>query len=69
VCSSDLERLTFTFSCDLALGDPAFEPNLKVSLSGWDSQIDATTWLITAATHRLDASGGFVTALEMESVD
>jgi len=66
--ASRAARGKFTFTCDLALGDPAYAPNLKVTLVGWDSQIDATTWLITSATHTLDATGGYVTALEMESL-
>lgn len=66
--ASRAARGKFTFTCDLSLGDPAFAPNHHVTLQGWTSQIDATKWLITAATHTLDGSGGYVTSLEMESL-
>jgi phage protein D len=61
-------RGQFTLSVDLALGDPTFEPNRKITVEGFDSEIDSIRWLVTRATHRLDGRGGFTTALEMDSL-
>lgn len=64
--ASRAKRGQFTFRYDMALGDAACSPNRKVTLSGFDSEIDGIRWLIKQATHSLDGSG-FRTALEMES--
>lgn len=60
-------RGAFTLDYDLALGDPAIIPNARVSLTGWDSQIDALGWLVDEVTHKLDASG-LNTTVKLESV-
>ena len=52
----------------LALGDAAVEPNRKVTLSGFDSEIDAVKWLVKSVTHALDGQGGFKSSVEMESL-
>ncbi len=65
--ASKRKRGAFTFDYELALGDPALTPNARVSLSGWDSQIDAIGWLVEEATHSLDGSGGLKTWLKLES--
>lgn len=61
------QRGVFTFTYDLALGDPAIFPNARVTLSGWDSEIDGIAWLVDEATHMLDGSGGLRTAIRLES--
>lgn len=35
--------------------------------SGFKSEIDAATWLITEVTHRLDNNGGYGTDLKLET--
>lgn len=62
-------RGQYTFTYEAALGDAAMEPNRKVTVQGFDSEIDGIRWLITQATHTVDGGGGFSTSLEMESVD
>jgi uncharacterized protein len=61
------KRGQFTLSYDMPLGDAALEPNRKVTVSGFDSEIDGVNWLIKTATHDLGDSG-FTTRLEMESL-
>ncbi len=61
-------RGQYRFSHDLALGDPAIEPNRRVTLQGWDSEIDGVNWLVDSATHRLDARQGLATSVELVSV-
>lgn len=62
-------RGQFQFTYDMALGDPAIAANERVKLDGWDSEIDAITWLVEEVKHTLDGQGGFLTALTMKSVD
>ncbi|MEZ5688706.1 MAG: contractile injection system protein, VgrG/Pvc8 family [Caenibius sp.] len=62
------ERGAMTFSYDMALGDASIEPNTRVTLDGWDSEIDGVTWLVTEVRHQLDGQGGFTTSLQLESV-
>ncbi|MDG2515632.1 hypothetical protein P7B04_23465 [Sphingobium yanoikuyae] len=38
-----------------------------MKVSGYKDEIDATTWLISEVTHRLDKSGGFTTDIKMET--
>jgi phage protein D len=61
------KRGAFTFEYELALGDPALMPNARVTLSGWDSEIDGLQWLVEEATHSLDGSGGLKTSIKLES--
>lgn len=56
-----------TFSYDLALGDPAITVNRKMTLTGWDSEIDGISWLVAEATHRL-SDRGLLTTVKLESV-
>lgn len=60
-------RGQYTLSYDMALGDAAVEPNRKVTVAGFDSEIDGVKWLVKTATHEL-GDGGFTTKLEMESL-
>ncbi|MCB2051366.1 MAG: phage late control D family protein [Novosphingobium sp.] len=62
------ERGAMTFSYDMALGDASIEPNTRVTLDGWDSEIDGVTWLVTEVRHQLDGQGGFTTSVQMESL-
>ncbi|MCA0208142.1 MAG: phage late control D family protein [Proteobacteria bacterium] len=65
--ASKRKRGAYTFEYDLAYGDPALIPNARVTLSGWDSEIDGISWLVDEATHSLDGSGGLKTSIKLES--
>lgn len=60
-----IQRGIATFSLTLAHARPDLFPEIPVTVTGFKPQIDADTWLITRATHRLDSSG-FVTVLDLE---
>lgn len=62
-----LKRAPATFDMKLALGRADAIPEIRVKVSGYKDEIDATTWLISEATHRLDKAGGFVTEVKMET--
>ena len=52
---------------NLALGRADVYPEQRVRVTGLKPEIDALTWLIARATHTVTGSGGFTTALEMET--
>lgn len=60
------KRTAYSFTYDLAFGDPAITPNMPVQLQGWDSQIDSISWLVGEVTTRY-GPGGLVTAIKLES--
>ncbi|WP_121120071.1 contractile injection system protein, VgrG/Pvc8 family [Croceibacterium ferulae] len=62
-----LARAPATLDMQLTLGRPDAFPEARVTASGFKPEIDATTWLISEVTHRLDKSGGFRTDLRMET--
>jgi phage protein D len=62
-----IKRAPATLDMKLALGRADAIPEARVTVSGYKDEIDATTWLISEVTHRLDKSGGFVTDLKMET--
>ena len=51
------QRRAATFDYTLAWGRPDLAVETRVTLSGWKAEIDAIKWLVTEATHTLDASG------------
>ncbi|MES2173280.1 MAG: contractile injection system protein, VgrG/Pvc8 family [Pseudomonadota bacterium] len=61
-----LKRAPATFDMKLALGRADAIPEARVMVSGYKDEIDATTWLISEVTHRLDKTGGFNTDVKME---
>jgi phage protein D/phage protein U len=61
-----LKRAPATLDMRLALGRPDAIPEARVTLTGFKPEIDATPWLVTEVTHRLDNTGGFITELKME---
>jgi phage protein D len=61
-----LKRAPATLDLTLPLGRPDAMPEARVTVSGYKDQIDATTWLITELTHRLDKGGGYQASLKME---
>ncbi|MXO64867.1 phage late control D family protein [Altericroceibacterium endophyticum] len=66
--SRKAQRGHYQFDYEMALGDPGIEPNQRVTLSGWDSEIDGIAWLVEEASHTLDASGGLGTSLKLMSL-
>ena len=62
-----LKRAPATLDLKLALGRPDAAPESRVKVSGYKSEIDATTWLIAEVTHRLDKGGGFTTDIRLET--
>ena len=60
-----IQRGLATFSISLAHGRPELFPEVPVTVRGFKPEIDATNWLITRATHRLDGQG-FITTLDLE---
>lgn len=60
-----IQRGLATFTLTLAHGRPELFPEIPATVQGFKPEIDATTWLITRATHRLDGQG-FTTTLDME---
>lgn len=60
-------RAERTFGLNLARGRPELAPEQRVRVEGFKREIDAQTWLIASASHKLDGGGGLQTSLEMES--
>lgn len=61
-------RGQFEFTYDMALGDPGIEPNERVTLQGWDSEIDAVRWLVDEASHTLDGAAGLISSIRLKSL-
>ena len=51
------KRSVYSFNYDLALGNTSLIANAKVTLSGWDSQIDGIKWVVDEIRHQLDGRG------------
>jgi len=62
-----IRRGAATLAYSLALGRADLYPGLKLRVSGFKPEIDATAWLIAKTTHTITGSGGFTTALELET--
>jgi hypothetical protein len=65
--ASRASRVPYEFSYDLAIADPALQPDMQVTLRGWNSTIDAIDWLVKSVETSFDASGGLRQRLELES--
>lgn len=61
-------RGTYQFTYDMALGDPAIAANDRVTLQGWDEEIDGVAWLVEEARHTLDGQGGLTSSLTLKSL-
>lgn len=61
-------RGKYEFDYEMALGDPAIEPNVPVTLQGWDPEIDGIRWLVDEVEHRLDAGGGLGSRVKLVSL-
>ena len=62
-----LKRAPATFDMKLALGRADLIPEARAKVIGFKDVVDATNWLVSEVTHRLDKSGGFTTDIKMET--
>lgn len=60
------QRGSHTFDLAPAIADCARQPNERITLSGWNSTIDAIDWLIESIETRM-AAGGLTQTLKLES--
>ncbi|HFO3648088.1 TPA: phage late control D family protein, partial [Escherichia coli] len=60
-----LQRGAAEFSITLARGRPDLYPEMRGTVSGFKSDIDAEDWVLAKVEHNIDDSG-FTTRLEME---
>jgi phage protein D len=63
-----LKRAAATLSASLAWGNPLLSPGVRITATGFKSDIDTIRWLISSADHTMDASG-LKTRIEMEVAD
>ena len=64
--ASRAARAPFRFTYDLAIADPALQPDMRIALDGWGEMIDGLAWLIESV--RTDfSSGGMRQEIELES--
>jgi len=66
--ASRAARTPYEFSFDLAIADPSIQPDMKVTLQGWNPTIDGIGWLVKSVETSFDGSGGLRQRLELESV-
>lgn len=57
-------RATASLSLTLALGRPDIYPEQMATATGFKAEIDATTWLVSEVTHKLD--GAYTTEIKLE---
>jgi phage protein D len=62
-----VQRGEAKFDYTLALGRADLSPEMIVQVQGFKPDIDGKRWLVSKATHTLNGSGGFGTALELET--
>lgn len=59
-------RKPYRFTYELAIADPALQPDMKISLQGWGEKIDGLTWLVESVETRMGANG-LHQSIELES--
>lgn len=64
--ASRAARTPYEFTYDLAIADPALQPDMRVTLRGWNSTIDGIEWLVKTVETSFDANG-LRQRLELES--
>lgn len=64
--ASRAARAPFRFTYDMAIGDPALQPDMRVALSGWGAKIDGISWLVESVRTKF-GSQGLRQAIELES--
>ena len=65
--ASRAARTPYEFSYDLAIADPAIQPDVKITLQGWNPVIDGIAWLVKSVETTFDGSGGLRQRIELES--
>lgn len=65
--ASRAARTPYEFSFDLAIADPAIQPDMRVALQGWNPLIDGIAWLVKSVETSFDGSAGLRQRLELES--
>ncbi|QDH33993.1 contractile injection system protein, VgrG/Pvc8 family [Porphyrobacter sp. YT40] len=65
--ASRAARTPYEFTYDIAIADPAIQPDMKVTLRGWNPVIDGIAWLVKSVETSFDGSGGLRQRLELES--
>ena len=59
-------RQPVSLDLSLALGDPRFAPEQRVTATGFKAAIDAVGWLVSEVSHNI-GDRGYVTTLRLES--
>jgi len=65
--ASRAARTPYEFSYDIAIADPAIQPDTPVSLVGWNPLIDGIDWLVKSVETSFDGSSGLRQRVELES--
>ncbi len=65
--ASRAARVPYEFSYDLAIADPAIQPDMKVTLRGWNSTIDGIAWLVKSVETSFEGGSGLRQRVELES--
>lgn len=61
-----IKRNSASISVKFARGKPELSAESPLKLIGYKSEIEALNWIVTTATHTLDASNGLTTQLQAE---
>ncbi|MCH2486139.1 MAG: phage late control D family protein [Erythrobacter sp.] len=59
-------RKPWRFTYDLAIADPALQPDTRIGLQGWGEKIDGIAWLVESISTEFGANG-LRQSIEMES--
>jgi phage protein D len=59
-------RQPVSLDLSLALGDPRFAPEQRVTGTGFKAAIDAVSWLVSEVSHSI-GDRGYVTTLQIEA--
>lgn len=66
--ASRAARVPYEFSYDIAIADPAIQPDMRVTLRGWNPVIDGISWLVKSVETSFDGGSGLRQRVELESV-
>ncbi len=65
--ASRAARVPYEFSYDLAIADSAIQPDMKVTLRGWNPTIDGIAWLVKEVETSFDGGSGLRQRVVLES--
>lgn len=65
--ASRAARVPYEFTYDLAIADPALQPDMRVTLQGWNPTIDGISWLVKSVETSFEGGTGLRQRLELES--